>query len=124
MNEKRRTVDGGMLVGGVVLIAIGVAFLLDRIEIPNFWTLITVYWPMLVVAVGLSKLFEAQTIWAGLWIVSIGTWLQAVRLHWHGFTYINSWPLLLMVLGGGIVLRTVIDPLMRHLYGEGHGSQQ
>lgn len=123
MNEERR-LDGGLLVGGLVLIGVGIAFLLDELVIPDIGRLISVYWPLAVVAFGLSKLFDVRTIWAGLWMISVGSWLQAVSLHWHGFTYSNSWPLILMVLGGGIVLRTVLDPLARRLDGEGHGSQQ
>lgn len=122
MSDKPRVVDGGALVGGLILIGIGMAFLLDELEVPDVGRLAGRYWPLIVVAFGLSKLFEVHTIWNGLWIISVGAWLQAVRLHWNGFTYWNSWPLLLMVLGGGIVLRTVIDPLARRLDGEGHGS--
>ncbi len=124
MNEKRGGIDGGLLVGGVVLIGAGVVLLLDRVEVPRIGTLISDYWPMAVVAFGLAKLFDPRTMWSGLCLVSFGAWLQAVRLEWHGLTYHNSWPLLLMAIGGCIVLRTVVDPFMRRFDGEGNGSQQ
>jgi hypothetical protein len=41
-------------------------------------------------------------------MITIGAWLQAVTLHFHQFTYESSWPLLLVVLGAGIIVRTIV----------------
>jgi hypothetical protein len=75
---------------------------------------------------GVPKLFQPRTMWSGMWLVALGLWLQAVRLHLYHLTFENSWPLLLIVLGGGIVLRTFFDGVTRRHRsaeneGEGHG---
>jgi hypothetical protein len=105
MNEAvRRKIDPDSLFTGLVLIAAGIAFLTG-----DFGHVIRDWWPMLIVLVGVPKLFRLRTLWAGLWLISIGTWLQFVRLHLFDLTYRNSWPLLLIVIGAGIALKAVFD---------------
>ena len=110
MNEvKRQNVDPGMLAGGMVLIVLGVLFLIDRLRIAEFGDLMRYHWPMIIVAVGLTKMWRRERFWGGLWMLTIGTWLQLVTLHRFGLTYSNSWPLILIALGAGIILRTVVE---------------
>jgi hypothetical protein len=40
-------------------------------------------------------------------------WLQLVTLHVFDLTWATSWPLLLMILGGGMVLRAVFEGARR-----------
>ncbi len=110
MNEKKR-IDGGALVGGLVLIAVGLLFLLDRFDFAEFGDLFRWYWPMIIVFIGLAKLFRRGAFWSGLWLMTIGAWLQVAHLRLFGLTYRTSWPLLLIALGGGIIARTVIESL-------------
>lgn len=103
---RDRRVDSGALVTGLVLITAGVAFLVgDFGEIVHDW------WPMLLVLVGLSRLFRRRSMWSGLWLMTIGGWLQAVRLRLFDLTFRNSWPLLLIILGAGIALRAFFDAI-------------
>lgn len=99
----RRT-DPGALLTGLVLIGAGVAFLTGQFgEIMRDW------WPMIIVLVGVSQMFRRRSIWHGLWLIAVGCWLQAIRLHLFGLTFRNAWPLLLIVIGAGIALRAVFD---------------
>ena len=108
MNEvKKQNVNPGTLAGGMALIVLGVLFLLDRMA--DFGDVIGNYWPMIVVAIGVAKMWRRETIWGGLWLVTIGTWFQLVTLRHFGLTYGNSWPLILIALGAGIIVRTVVE---------------
>ena len=114
MNEvKKQNVDPGTLAGGMVLIVLGVLFLLDRLRIAGFGELIRNYWPMILVIIGATKTWKRETFWGGLWLVTLGTWLQLVTLHQFGLTYRNSWPLILIALGAGIIVRTVVETASR-----------
>ena len=75
----------------------------SRLGISDFGWTIRHYWPVIVIVIGASKLVHRRTIWAGLWLISVGVWLQMVTLHIYGFTYGSSWPLLLVILGGGMM---------------------
>lgn len=126
MNESTRHLDAGALVGGLILIGLGVLFFLDRFHVANFGHLIGTYWPLIIVMVGLPKLFYPRTMWSGVWLIALGLWLQAVSLHLYHLTFGNSWPLVLIALGAGIVLRTFFEAAARRhrsddVEGEGHG---
>jgi len=81
--------------------------------LPTFSRTLRHFWPVFVVIVGVSKLVHLRSVWSGLWMIAIGAWLQAVTLHFHGLTFESSWPLLLMVLGAGIILRTIVGSFQR-----------
>jgi len=113
MNGLRRHIDGDQIFWGFFLVAAGTFLLLGRLGIADFsWTLRR-YWPLIVVIIGISKLFRRRSVWGGLWMITLGAWLEAVTLHFHGFTYESSWPLLLVVLGAGIIVRTIVGPVRR-----------
>lgn len=113
MNGDRRHIDGDQIFWGLFLVAAGTFLLLGRLGIADFsWTM-RKYWPLIVVIIGISKLFHRRSVWGGLWMITLGAWLQAVTLHFHGFTYESSWPFLLVILGAGIIVRTIVGPARR-----------
>lgn len=113
MNGDRRHIDGNQIFWGLFLVAAGTFLLLGRLGIADFsWTLRR-YWPLIIVIIGISKLFHRRSVWGGLWMIALGAWLQAVTLHFHGFTYESSWPFLLVILGAGIIVRTIVGPARR-----------
>jgi hypothetical protein len=99
-----RKVNAEALYIGLVLIAAGLVFLTGNLGI-----VIRYWWPMLFVLVGIPKLLRLRTLWYGVWLVTVGAWLELVQLHQFGLTYANSWPLLLIIIGGIIALRAVFD---------------
>jgi hypothetical protein len=113
MNGERRQIDGDQIFWGLLLVAAGIFLLLGRLGIADFSWALRKFWPLIVVIIGVSKLFHRKSIWGGLWMITLGAWLEAVTLHFHRFTYESSWPLLLVVLGAGIIVRTVVAPLLR-----------
>lgn len=114
MNEtKPKRIDPGSLTGGIVLIVLGLLFLLDQFHVADFGDLMHRHWAMLIVLFGVAKMWRRETLWSGLWLVTVGTWLQLVTLRMYGLTYRNSWPLVLIALGAGIIVRTVVESMGR-----------
>jgi hypothetical protein len=105
--NERKEISGGLFTG-LLMIGIGVLFLLDEMNIADFSHTIRRYWPMIIVLVGVAKLLDRK-VWGGLWLIAIGTWLQAIRLGLFGLTFSSSWPLLLIVLGVGMIARAIYD---------------
>src|SRR5688500_2684279 len=101
----------GAPTGARVLNRTGVRFLLSPLERADRAARIRRYWPVIIISVGVTKLFSRETIWGGLWLIAVGGWLQIAHLRLFGLTYRSSWPLLLIVLGAGMVLRTFVDSM-------------
>jgi len=119
MSEKKPHDKSDQIFWGFLFIAAGTILLLQRLGISDFGWTMRRFWPVIVIVIGASKLFHRGTIWAGLWLMSIGVWLQMVTLHIYGFTYGSSWPLLLVILGGGMIVRTIADSFRRRDAEEG-----
>lgn len=120
MNEtivKRERMDRSNLAGGIILIVVGVMFLLSTLDVADFGDVISRYWPMIVVLVGIPKLFSRETVWSGMWLITVGVWLQISHLELWGLSYGTSWPLLLIGLGGGMIVRALIDPSPKREHG-------
>ena len=114
MNElAKKRIDTGALTTGIILITFGLLFLLAKLDIADFGQVVRRHWPFIIIIVGVTKIFTRETIWAGLWLVVVGSWLQISHLRLFGLTYGSSWPLLLIALGAGIVLRAFIDSMSR-----------
>ena len=95
---------------GLVLIAVGVIFLLDRmyiVEADTLWH----YWPLLLVVAGINQTIGYPSVRQfrnGLWTIFMGLWLFAVFEGMFGLTFRNSWPLVLLMAGTQLVLAPVI----------------
>ena len=114
MNDTTvRKIDASTVTTGLILIIAGVVLL-----VADFHDLVRVWWPMILVAIGVPRIFRRDTLWSGLWLVAMGAWFQSVRLHLFDLTFRNSWPLLLIVLGAGIALRAVFDVIPAESKGE------
>jgi hypothetical protein len=103
MEEPERTKSLKTMVWGWFLIGIGLLFLLDRFDVlhlPN----IGLMWPLTFVVIAALQIAEGRP-GSALMFILMGAWFQACTLEWYGLTYRNSWPLLLIVAGVGIVVR-------------------
>ena len=53
---------GGALTAGLILIALGVIFLMENLYAPfSAWRLIARYWPVILIVIGLRKMFRYFT---------------------------------------------------------------
>lgn len=109
---NRKQIDAGTMFTGIMMIAVGVLFLLDRMHVASFHYVARHWWPMIIVGLGVSKLLRHR-VWAGLWMIAIGAWLQIVSLRLFDQTFSNSWPLLLIVFGAGMILRAILEGARR-----------
>lgn len=107
----KKKVDTGALTGGIIMITFGVLFLLSKLDYTDLGDVVRRYWPVIVIIIGATKLFSRETVWSGLWLVAMGCWLLIAHLRLFGLTYGSSWPLLLIVLGAGLVLRAFVDSM-------------
>jgi hypothetical protein len=116
MNTQNSYVARKQIMWGLVLIAVGVVFLLERmdlVDVGSVWH----YWPLLVVASGVNQTIgypSAREFSNGLWTVFIGLWLFAVFEGIFGLSFFNSWPLFLLMAGLQMILRPVLDRRFPH----------
>lgn len=113
VEPSRPVVNTDNLFWGILLMGMGTLFLLERLHIANIHNVTRNFWPLFLVAIGVSKLFKRGDAWSGFTLISIGVWLQLVTLNAFDLTWATSWPLLLMILGGGMVLRAVFEGARR-----------
>ena len=122
------------LIGGLVIMILGLALLLDRFGIGNAG-LVFRLWPLAIVAFGVMHFTRAEKqhrFWGLFWIFT-GSWLLLrslgiVRLgFWELF-----WPVMLIAFGVSLVMRTLADggylrpdqSRSSHLFGVLSGSKQ
>lgn len=98
------------LVWGIMIIAAGVLFLLDRtgeMDIASLWR----YWPALLVIAGLSNLVPPTTpklILSGLSSIGFAVWFYVSFEHLWGLSFHSSWPILVIMWGVKVVLKPLL----------------
>jgi len=96
---------------GVVLIAVGALFLLDRFDVVEIGR-IRHWWPAILIGIGTVWMIAPERprqFASGLSMVLLGIWFFACMHRWHGFTYRNAWPLLVIIYGFEMVLAAALD---------------
>lgn len=122
MNIENSYAARKQVMWGLVLIAVGVIFLLDRmdlVDVRSLWH----YWPLLIVAAGINQTIgypSAREFCSGLWTAFIGLWLFAVFEGFLGLSFRNSWPLFLLMWG----LQMVLSPLINRRFPQSPQSAQ
>jgi len=103
------------LVWGLLMIAVGCAFLLERagyidfeVDITRLWR----YWPWLVVISGIIQIIPPTTpqyLLSGLGgIFFAGWWYVSFNRIW-GWGFGDTWPALIVACGVGLLLRPLLD---------------
>lgn len=102
------------LLFGLLLIGVGAVFLADRLGIVDAGV-VWHFWP---VAIGLFGLLEvasarrlAQVV-NGLFYMVLAFWLYACIEHLFGWTFRDSWPIIVIAFGARIVLRGMLGNSM------------
>jgi hypothetical protein len=98
---------------GFFLIALGAVLLLERfgiLEAPIAGHL----WPAVFLVIGITHLIERRPGSAAMFLL-LGAWFFACTFEWRGLSYHNSWPLVLVAVGAGMVIRALSgeDPRRR-----------
>ena len=97
---------------GLVVIAVGVLFTLDKLGYVNageFWE----YWPVLLIGVGIGRVLQprgTQGRGFGVVLMVLGAWFLLSNLDLIHYRFGDVWPLLLVVLGIMMVWRAITGP--------------
>ena len=98
---------GGGLFPGVILIAVGVIFLLERTDLisrPQLWR----FWPLFIIWIGLVRLFKPEGGRRSIFPLLIGIWLQISTLELFGLDFSDSWPLAIIAVGASFVFDSLL----------------
>lgn len=99
------------LIFGMGLLIVGMIWLFDNlglIDADGFWN----YWPLILVAVGVSKLTEVGR--TGGWLssfawIAVGLWWTAYNLEFVDIHVFDLWPVIFIV-GGIVIVRRALMP--------------
>lgn len=130
MKQSQRFKLGGQVAFSLLIILYGTMLLLnnfDVLEIRSIWR----SWPLIVVAIGIYKLVQAESIskiGSGVWWIFLGSWLHVSFNHVWGLSFRDTWPIIIIAWGVGILwegyvkqLRT--EPARKQFAQEnGHGE--
>jgi hypothetical protein len=110
---------------GLLFIAAGLVFGLDRLGTLDLGRLQD-WWPALVILFGLSRMVlptHRDSIGSGVSWALVGTWMLMVEQGWYGLTWRNSWPLLFVATGAGMVVKALTPaPTRDPMGGPGTGG--
>ncbi len=100
---KKQSPWNAQLVFGLIIIAVGVLFVLDNLDMVYAGDILR-YWPAILVVIGLAKLTEPHTskFWAWTFIV-VGGLLLLDKMDVIDFRIGDWWPLILIAIGGTIL---------------------
>lgn len=105
--EASRPVFSAHLVFGLVVIAVGVLFTLDNLNVMDGGMYLSRYWPAGLIAIGAAKMVESRVRGSGLMggalFAAVGTWLLLDNLRLIEAGFWDFWPVLLVIAGAMIV---------------------
>lgn len=115
MKQNKRFTIGGRIGFSLLLIGYGTLLLLHNFEIlemQSVWR----SWPLIFVAIGLYKLAQAESITQigpGAWWLFLGSWLHVSFNHVWGLSFRDTWPLIIIAWGVGILWEAYMKQLKR-----------
>jgi predicted membrane protein len=106
--DPHRSLSGQILIGALV-IGLGLLFLLDNLNVVDFHDAYR-FWPVVFIVFGVARISDTRTpngmITGGVLIV-IGLMLTLRGLGFVYFSWRTIWPLLLMVVGAGVIYKAI-----------------
>jgi len=95
---------------GILIICMGVMFLMSRndwVELSQLWR----YWPVVVILFGINNMIpptNGKRFVEGLSQVAFACWFWAALEQMWGLTLRNSWPVLIIIGGAGLILQPIV----------------
>lgn len=93
---------------GLLLMALGVVLLLDRLHYLDYDLSLARLWPWFVIGWGVVRIVGWQSprrVGGGVTTLLMGTWFLIAVNEWQGLGWTESWPLALVAVGTGIIVR-------------------
>ena len=118
-NETTRSIPSQVIIGALV-VAMGVLFLLDNLNIFDFHRGIS-FWPMALIVFGVVKLLDTQTrngTLVGALLVGAGVLMTINRLGYLNINLRQLWPLLIIFFGAMVIYRAVTGRRMVAIPGK------
>lgn len=112
MSDERFRHNVPRLFLGLIVIAVGVLFTLDRLGYVNagdFWE----YWPVLLIAAGIGRVIQpcsAHERGFGVVLIMVGAWFLLSNLDLIHYRFRDVWPIFLVLLGITMVWRAIAGP--------------
>jgi len=113
--EKNFRVNIGIIFGGLILL-VGILLLLDNLHLVEFKQDIWDFWPVVIILIGLSQLFNTASgrfSFFGLFLVALGVLLLLNELGHLDFEIWTLWPVVVIIMGFHII--------RHHIQGTGKG---
>jgi hypothetical protein len=125
MTTTRRSRFTPQVLFGFIVIAVGVLFTLDNLNVIDAVDYLQ-YWPAALVALGLLKLWHARLGgrgWTGgVILTAIGVWMLVQHITYIRIDVREFWPVVFVCLGGYLVWRGVSGPRRQAAAGDSHQS--
>jgi hypothetical protein len=99
-SRSRRT-----MLWGLFLIVLGTGFLLERFGYLS-GSVVGQLWPAVFFVIAVSHALDRRPGSAVMFFL-MGCWFFACTFDWYGLSYRNSWGLLLVAVGAGMVVRAL-----------------
>ncbi len=108
---RRSRIALGPLLPGLVLTAVGLAFLLDNLGLVDSWTILR-FWPVILLAVGIRNLADARdrgSAVSGTLLAAAGALLLLNSLNLIDVDLWDLWPLVLVAVGVRALINVMSD---------------
>lgn len=91
---------------GAGLLIVGVGFFLDRLDVVDFGEILSTWWPMIIILIGVIQLATRSVpVGAGALVILIGVFFQVNTLDLFDFNLGQFfWPALLIGIGGYLLI--------------------
>jgi predicted membrane protein len=101
----------GRIFWGLMLIILGVLFLLDQLGEIDFGEIVSVYWPVIFIVIGLSILIGSgfRGAGSGLFFILFGAFFLLMRLEILHRSLWHYWPVFIIAAGLWILLRPALE---------------
>jgi len=106
MNQPSTT-KSNTIVNGLILIILGIIFLGHSFDVIHLGHLISRWWPLILVAISISKLGRRDRN-SGIWLILLGILFLLSTLniiHWHQIW--RFWPVILIIIGIGMLMKRI-----------------
>lgn len=106
---ERRRLDKAFWGAGLMLL--GMVLLLVQFDVlpRSLWHTWWALWPL---GFGVARLLTArdgESLGSGVTLTGIGIWLLVSANGWYGLTWARSWPLSMVAVGLGVLVRSLVS---------------
>lgn len=112
MGSRKEGDRVGQVTGGVVMVTLGVLFLSGELGIANIHIMWR-YWPIVLIVIGLAHLALGRgddRYGSGFTNLLLGLVFLAINFHWMDLGWGTGWPLVLVAVGAGMMLKALFTP--------------